>query len=143
MTGMNRCCYCKKKVGSPHMVDCVTVTKRVRYRVIFEGKVVGSLVWSDPHSWDQYSMEFHKNDGSWCPDNAIDLIEWADKAAEAKANIFIDEYYEGPCSCCLLKFEFDCVEDEGPFVEILDEEERGRHFGGVDFGSFVMSEDVP
>lgn len=69
-----RCFYCQQPVGGCHDDDCVLVKKTVRVRMIVEYDVVV------PSQWDKSAVEFHRNDGSWCADNAIrELEELAEK----------------------------------------------------------------
>lgn len=63
------CLYCQQPVGGEHKPDCVTVVKRVRIRMIVEYEV------EVPAAWDKDMIEFHRNDGSWCTDNAISELE--------------------------------------------------------------------
>lgn len=110
----DRCFYCDSRVGGPHEDTCVTVTALVRYKILYEGRVVGKWIREDPWSWGAYECEFHKNDSSWCANNAVGEIEWNDPQVE---KIVKDVHSEGKaCVCSLLTFEFDGVEDEGPFI---------------------------
>lgn len=63
------CLYCQSLIGMEHKRDCVMVTKRVKVRFTIE------LETDEPHSWDGDQIEFHYNEGSWCFDNIINLID--------------------------------------------------------------------
>lgn len=65
----NACFYCRQKIGDPHARDCVMVTKRVRVRYSIELEV------EVPHCWDQESVEFHRNEGTWCANNALEELQ--------------------------------------------------------------------
>jgi hypothetical protein len=59
------CFYCGQAVGQEHARDCVTVTKRVTVRYIFDVSI------EVPHCWSEEDVRFHRNNSSWCSDNAI------------------------------------------------------------------------
>lgn len=119
------CFYCHQKIGQPHRTECVCVYAMVRYKVWMnldrradaddKGRLVGTFTRNDPYHWTAHDCEFHKNESSWCADNAVDYIEWNDPA-DAKA---LTEYLSdgAHCACTPLYFEFDEVTDDGPFVE--------------------------
>lgn len=110
------CFYCRARVGEPHGATCVCVEKLVQYGVYVHGKKVGTFQRYDPHHWTFEECEFHKNQSSWCSDNALDAIVWTDEAAVVE----VDATPEGECTCSLLKFQFEEVVDAGPFVEIRE-----------------------
>jgi hypothetical protein len=64
-----QCFYCSKPIGSTHAPDCVLVKKRVRIKVFTE------LTVEIPHFWDEETIRFYYNDGSWCAANLADIIE--------------------------------------------------------------------
>lgn len=115
----NECFYCRSNVGNRHRKDCVTLLKMTRYKVMYEDRVVGEFVTSDPWSWSNYDCEFHKNDSSWCADNALDLIDWSDHSVEK----IIETISEDPnrCTCPILSFRVLRIEDEGPFITRPDQ----------------------
>lgn len=59
------CFYCHQQVGQEHKRDCVIVTKLVRINYTY---AVDTRV---PHAWTQHDIEFHRNDSSWCANNAF------------------------------------------------------------------------
>lgn len=63
------CFYCQQKIGHAHKQDCVLIKKRVRVRMIVEYEI------DVPAHWDAQHVEFHRNEGSWCADNAISELE--------------------------------------------------------------------
>lgn len=65
----DECFYCRQKVGHPHSQTCVIVQKRVRVRYTFEVDI------NVPYAWGKEQIEFHRNDSSWCADNAIQELE--------------------------------------------------------------------
>lgn len=68
------CFYCNQKVGEPHGRDCVVVTKTVKLRYSFKIEV------DVPHFWEKSDIEFHRNEGTWCADNALsDISDFAKK----------------------------------------------------------------
>lgn len=65
----DQCFYCGSKVGEEHKKDCVIVNKQVKLKatIFFETLV--------PHSWNEDSIHFKFNDGTWCTDNIISYLE--------------------------------------------------------------------
>lgn len=72
----------------------------------------------EPYSWDKYAMEFHKNGGTWCADNALEEIAWANKQLRGRV---LHEVTEERCACHLLKFRVDEVLDPGPLIVLRTE----------------------
>jgi hypothetical protein len=92
-----QCFYCKQKIGSHHNQDCVLINKKVKVRMIVEYEI------EVPNHWDKEDIEFHRNDGSWCADNAIDELQ---------------EKFNNPdssCMCLHSKFEY-LGENSEPFI---------------------------
>lgn len=69
----DECLYCKQKVGTPHNSDCVILERKVKVRYSFEIEI------EVPHSWTEDDIEWHRNMGSWCADNAINELTEASK----------------------------------------------------------------
>lgn len=63
------CTYCQEPFGATHKSDCVLVQKKVTVRMIVEYEI------NVPASWDGDMIEFHRNESSWCADNALDELE--------------------------------------------------------------------
>ena len=63
------CFYCDQPLGSPHTLGCVIPQRFVKVRMTVEYSI------SVPRSWDAHMIEFHRNDSSWCTDNALDELE--------------------------------------------------------------------
>lgn len=98
----DECFYCRRKVGEPHGAECVIVTKRVRVRYIFEIDI------DVPHFWDEHTLLFHRNDSTWCADNAIAQIE--------------DSAPEPGCLCNAFTCEYVGISDDTPRREIRDDD---------------------
>lgn len=66
--GSGHCFYCPSLIGQPHADDCALYTKTVLVRmvVIYPIEV--------PNHWGREDIESHRNDGSWCGDNAINEL---------------------------------------------------------------------
>lgn len=62
------CFYCRQRVGEKHKKTCVLIKKTVRIRMTVEYDV------ECPASWEKHNIEFHRNDGSWCANNALDEL---------------------------------------------------------------------
>lgn len=89
----DECFYCRQKIGSPHNTECVMVTKRVRVRYSFEIEI------DVPHCWGVVALEYHRNDGTWCANNAL------------------DELAKIPCLCPVFKCEHLADVDLNPRVK--------------------------
>lgn len=94
------CLYCHREIGREHAEDCVCRRRSVVIRATIEYAV------EVPENWDQYEIEFHRNDSSWCASNLIDDLRRLDLS-------------EG-CLCAVVKFEFvreaTAQDDLGPMV---------------------------
>jgi len=91
----NECFYCHQKIGLPHKKDCVILNKKVKLKYSFEIEV------EMPWSWDNGQILFHRNDGSWCADNALDELEkLSDKLG---------------CLCSVFSAEIISVSDKPPY----------------------------
>ena len=114
----DECFYCHSKVGERHGAQCVTVQQIVRYNVLMHDKVVGTFQRSEPYFWTPLDCEFHKNESSWCSDNALDAIDWVEETkAECVAEVERTLNGGWHCTCDLLLFTFKEVVDYGPLVE--------------------------
>lgn len=110
----HRCFYCRQEVGEPHGRECVTVLSKTRYGVFLNDDRVGTWRREDPCSWTTHDREFHKNESSWCADNAMDEIEWMSDGLKARVEAAIGE----GCACSAIEFRVDEVEDVGPFIQV-------------------------
>jgi hypothetical protein len=63
------CFYCGEPVGGLHREECVAYTKVVKVRAIIEYEI------DVPNSWGASSVEFQRNEGSWCAGNIIGELE--------------------------------------------------------------------
>ncbi len=82
----DRCFYCNAGMGEPHGRECAVVTKRVRVRYSFEIEI------EVPHHWDEQMVLFHRNDSSWCADNALAELEAITNGDDCLCNAFQCEY---------------------------------------------------
>jgi hypothetical protein len=67
------CFYCNALLGTPHNEGCVYPQRKVRLRVTLE------YTQEVPMFWDQHSIEFHRNEGSWCASNFVDDLKKYDE----------------------------------------------------------------
>ncbi len=65
----DRCFYCNQKISQEHKKDCV-----IRKRTVVMDFTI-RMVLDVPEFWDNEDIEFKYNDGSWCADNLIDMID--------------------------------------------------------------------
>ncbi len=94
------CFYCHRYVGEEHERNCCVVTRRVRVRYAFE------ILVHVPAWWQNKEFESHRNDSTWCADNALDEIE---------------QYYRsGGCACGHFKAEWMSMQDSTPHRAIKD-----------------------
>lgn len=66
-----KCFYCHQKIGDKHKVDCVLVKKKVKVKMKLEVEYEVEV----PADWDKDQIEFHRNEGSWCANNALEELE--------------------------------------------------------------------
>lgn len=93
------CFYCYEPVGGTHLPTCVLVSKKVRVRLVVEYEV------DVPNSWGKGNIEFHRNEGSWCANNALDELQY----------VFESDDSQG-CMCGHAHFEYVGNESE-PFLD--------------------------
>jgi hypothetical protein len=86
-----QCCYCHQPLDSYHKADCVLIKKKVRARMTFTYEV------DVPGDWGKFEVEFHRNDGGWCADNAIKELQ--------------DLAHKEGCLCNSVQFE--CLDAKG------------------------------
>jgi hypothetical protein len=87
----DECFYCNMPMGADHKDDCVCVKRKVIVRMTVEYPV------EVPASWTPDNIHFHRNEGTWCSDNAVDeLVKLIDGAYEA----------EHGCLCRFTKFKY-------------------------------------
>ena len=83
-----QCFYCRQLIGGNHKHDCILINKKVKVRLTVEYEV------EVPNYWGKENIEFHRNDGVWCSDNAISEL---------------DKFFAGddaPCMCSASEFEY-------------------------------------
>lgn len=66
---LEECFYCGEPIGEFHKSECVLINKKVKIKMIVEYEI------AVPNDWDQEEIEFHRNEGTWCSDNALDELE--------------------------------------------------------------------
>lgn len=92
------CFYCRQPIGAKHK-DCVLVNRKVKVELTIQYEI------SVPAHWDEYMVNFHRNDSSWCAGNLVQELEELDK--------------EKGCLCNAADIEFKYLgeSNEGPFLE--------------------------
>jgi len=65
----SRCFYCHVQFGGTHDKECPCLNKQVRVRMTIEYEV------QVPACWDKHQVEFHRNEGSWCVNNAVEELD--------------------------------------------------------------------
>jgi hypothetical protein len=104
----DECFYCKMKVGDYHNIDCVILTKKNKYSILVDDKVVAKLLWDDPIAWDNDQCDFHKNEASWCVDNALPYIKWLDTEESKSASIKWNQVSsDKSCGCFFITLRCD------------------------------------
>lgn len=84
----DECFYCNQKVGHPHKSNCVVLKKRAKVRYSFEFEI------DVPWGWNQGNILFHRNDGSWCADNALQELQEASEKQGCLCPVFTCEVLE-------------------------------------------------
>jgi len=85
----DECFYCRQKVGTPHGEECVIPQKKVKITYTFDLEI------EVPYSWGKKQIEFHRNESSWCSDNAIrDLVASSINKDRCLCDGFEAEYIE-------------------------------------------------
>lgn len=64
-SGARECFYCQQPIGSAHKNECVLIYKKARIAFTIEYDI------ECPSYWDANQIEFHRNEGSWCSNNAV------------------------------------------------------------------------
>jgi hypothetical protein len=106
----DECFYCQAKVGEQHKSECVLRRRTVVVRMTIEHVI------DVPEDWDASNIEFHRNESSWCANNAkADLDRVFDRADQDGAT----------CLCGRVHYEYvreATTEDEavnGVRVDVL------------------------
>lgn len=85
-----RCFYCRSEIGDAHDPTCVLLVRSIRIRMTVEYEI------DVPASWDAEMIEFHRNAGTWCANNAIDELR----------DRFEPDDIESPCMCGAATFAY-------------------------------------
>lgn len=87
----DQCFFCGQKVGDPHAPTCVCLHRIVKVRYSFDIEI------EVPHNWNKESIEFQKNESTWCANNALDeLNEFAENLNGCLCPYFQAEVLEIP-----------------------------------------------
>lgn len=86
-----QCFYYQQPINQPHKQTCVLIKKKVLVRMTVEYEI------EVPASWNKQMIEFFRNEGSWCSDNALNELE---NLSEDKG-----------CLCSVM--EFECLVETG------------------------------
>ena len=87
----DQCFYCRAPMGSDHALDCVLRVKTVVIRATFE------MVIAVPDEWDEETINFCRNEGSWCVDNLVDhMADFIERSREG----------DGGCFCGSTKIQY-------------------------------------
>lgn len=84
-----QCFYCQQAIGEPHKPECVLIHKMVKVRMTIEYGI------EVPADWDKDQIEFHRNDGSWCSDNALDELKEVSELGGCLCHVSEFEYLGG------------------------------------------------
>lgn len=102
------CFYCRQSIGTEHKPDCVLRQKWVRLAITFD------VLHAEPEDWDQQMIEFARNEGTWCSDNAVEMVEEATKYRYE---------HDGNCMCRSTQIRYmgeGVVSEDGETVEWPD-----------------------
>lgn len=67
--GSGKCFYCTALIGEYHDGKCPLWKKQMLVRMTLEYPV------EVPNYWTKEDLEFHRNEGTWCGDNAIQELK--------------------------------------------------------------------
>jgi hypothetical protein len=82
-----KCCFfCLQKIDDFHLKDCVLINKKVLVRMVVEYEI------EMPAHWDKEKIEYNRNKGGWCSDNALEELERLSA--------------EKGCLCKVMRFEY-------------------------------------
>jgi len=91
---LDECFYCGRKVGQPHKLACVILQKKIKVKYTFELDI------EVPYDSQKDMIEFHRNEGIWCANNAIQELQEYKKQLDK----------EGKCLCQGHKFSMEVIE---------------------------------
>jgi hypothetical protein len=92
-----RCFYCQQAIGQEHKPDCVLIVKTVTVRMTVEYDI------RVPHLWTKELIEYGRNKGTWCANNALDELR---------------EMSKHSCLCFCGNTHFECINPDGaPFLK--------------------------
>jgi hypothetical protein len=90
-----RCFYCCQPIGAEHKDDCVLISKKIKIQMTVEYEI------KVPAEFNGNQIEFSRNEGTWCCDNAIQELENLSK--------------ENGCLCNIMKFKY-LGDESGPYL---------------------------
>lgn len=64
----DECFYCKAPIGSDHAEQCILRRRTVMVRIYIDYPI------AVPESWSEDDINFHRNESSWCANNALKEI---------------------------------------------------------------------
>jgi hypothetical protein len=103
----HRCFYCRVPIGADHKSDCVLISRRVVVRLESEGfDVSHEYEIVVPAAWTAEDIEFHRNDSSWCADNALDELPSDVVAKLGRTHDEDDEDATRDCLCGAVSFVY-------------------------------------
>lgn len=82
----DKCFYCGVHKGGTHKPECVIRNRTVVLKMTID------LVVEVPEDWDKQTIEFNKNQGTWCASNILSELERLDGHAG--------------CLCPFMEFEY-------------------------------------
>jgi hypothetical protein len=65
----DKCFYCPSAIGTEHAAGCV-----IRQRSVVVDLTIRYVV-RVPEHWTKDDIEFHRNEGTWCTDNALEELK--------------------------------------------------------------------
>lgn len=101
------CFYCGAKVGQPHGRDCVVPERTIVCKLAIEYTV------QIPANWDTDMFEFHRNESSWCTNNALKELDGVLRYRARQGGLVLaaDDRYVIDCNdyidmCTVARVEF-------------------------------------
>ena len=86
---IRQCFYCHQPIGESHKPNCTLVQKKAKVRMIIDYEI------EVPAFWTEKYINFHRNLGSWCADNALYELEKISEEEGCLCSRSVFEYMGG------------------------------------------------
>ena len=80
------CFYCRVPIGGEHKKGCVIRQRTVTIEMTIKFPI------SVPEDWDEESINFHRNNSTWCADNVLPELEREAKRSGCLCSVTVFRY---------------------------------------------------